>query len=229
MRSGTLSSAIFQRDWQHFITQYGGMAHGGHGARAIAPAGLTCGSNCPSAVTLWMPQQPQANWYYCGPAAAAEALSARGISVSQGTLAGNSYLQTNEYGATNWGSLVMPTTLNDFTHSGFYTAVNADWSSAATFVQDLATDIGEGWPVVIGVQEEDGTGPHLTGHPTNQQINHWVAAHGYTNYGNGTTYDDSVSGDGWIWPWAYNVPPSSTIPSANMYTMMAQGGFGWVW
>ena len=59
-----------------------------------------------------MVQQPQKYNDYCGPATASEVLGMRGTNVSQDTLAGNSYLQTNQDGGTNWSPQVMQPTLN---------------------------------------------------------------------------------------------------------------------
>ena len=226
VRSGKLSPATFARDWQAFMRKYGGPTTGRNRARGPQP---TCAGSCDTSLYINLTQQAQTTNYYCGPATAAEALGVRNIWVSQSTLAGNSYLQTNEYGGTNWGSLVMPSTLNAWTNSYFYEAIDANSTNTYTvYESDLYADIGEGWSVILAVQEEKNAGPHLVGHPTNIVINHWVASYGYTEYGGNTAYADSVHGAGSI-PWNSSVPAYSTISSYNMWVMMSQGTFGWVW
>ncbi len=222
VRAGKLAYATFDRDWQVFMRQYGGPTTG----RAAGPE--CAGGNC-NYKYLDMPQQAQTTNYYCGPASASEALYVRlGYNVSQSTLAGNSYLQTNENGGTNWGyPYVMPATLNDFTGSSFYEAVDAydgvNNNTTSTFESDLQTDINTDWAVVIGVYEEANTyTPHLAGHPDTIPISHWIAAYGYDTSGADVSYDDSVY-DATSISWYKDVKsPSSTISSSNMNTMMAQ-------
>lgn len=244
VRAGKVAASTFAHDWQMFITQYGGPTHA-----ATAPLSSTpreqpiplCGSGgCGYSGTVYMPQQSQQTNSYCGPATASEMLSARGVSVSQSTLAGYSYLQTDANGGTSWGGppYVMPTTLNDFTNSSFYEAVDANSASPlSTYENDLQTDIKTGWPVAIAVYEEsDPSAPHLAGHPGGQVIQHWVGAYGFSNYGATTLYDDSVYGvPSSVISWAPQVPsPQNTEASSDMWTMMSDGAsvyhdYGWVW
>lgn len=226
MRAGKLAYSAFARDWQAFMRQYGGPT----ATHDVAPR---CLGSCDWKL-LTMPQQSQTTTYYCGPASASEALSARSISKSQSTLAGNSYLNTSPQYGTGWGPpYVMPTTLNDFVGSGFYEAVDAYDSqtdnTTSTFESDLLTDINSGWPVVIGIAEFANTDPHLVGHPRDLTIYHWVAANGYFSSGADVNYDDSIHGDTQFWSWASNVPASSEFATSDMNTLMAQGGYGWVW
>lgn len=239
VRAGKLAASVFDSDWQAFIAQYGGPTHA-----ATSPSSGTlqqqpiplCGSGgCGYSGTVYMPQQPQQTNYYCGPATASEILSARGVSASQSTVAGPNYLDTTIYG-TNWGGppYVMPTTLNDFTNSSFYEAVDANSTNTlSVYENDLPTDIKTGWPVAIGVQENPDTPtshtPHLVGHPTNITIQHWVGAYGFSNYGATTLYDDSVYNAPSV-SWYQDVTsPQNPISSSDMFTMMEQGGYGWVW
>ena len=228
VRAGTLAAATFQRDWQAFIREYGGPTTAAN--QALEPRPYCNSGGCNTSLYINLTQQAQTTYYYCGPASAAEALQVRNVSESQNTLAGNSYLQTNEYGGTNWGSLVMPGTLNYFTNSSFYEALDANsTNNYNAFASDLYTDIGQGWSVVIAVYEENNTTtPHLVGHPTNIVIKHWVASYGYTEYGANTAYADSVHNATSI-SWHQSVPAYSTISSYNMWIMMNQGGYGWVW
>ncbi len=99
--------------------------------------------------------------------------------------------------------------------------------SVSTFTYDLTTDIDNGWPLAGNIVEYANNGPRLIGHPQSATIYHWIAIRGYTNYGTNTYYADSISGDSWIWPWAVNVPPYSTISSSDMTTLL--NGRGYIW
>lgn len=226
-REGTLANATFQHDWQAFMSQYGGPTAATAATRNVVPQCPTGG--CLTSLYINLTQQAQTTYYYCGPASAAEALGARNVTELQSTLAGSSYLDTTPQYGTSWGALVMPGTLNHFTNSSFYEAIDANSSNDYTvYENDLYTDIGQGWSVVIGVYEEQNAGYHLVGHPTNIPIYHWIASYGYTYDGAYTAYADSVHGASSI-SWSGSVPAYSTIPSYNMWSMMNQGGFGWVW
>src|SRR5690349_9700415 len=125
----------------------------------------------------------------------------KGESLSQKTLAGGSYLQTDALGQTPWSTSsnasVMVPTLNAWTRSSFYVAFNGSGVgggfSTATFTNSLTSDIDLGWPLAGNVVENPGD-PHLTGHPSSVQIFHWIAIKGYSNYGGNTIYADSVYG-----------------------------------
>jgi hypothetical protein len=153
-----------------------------------------------------------------------------GESLSQASLAGSSYLQTDQNGGTNWGPAVMGPTLNACTRSSFYASVNGSGVgggfSSGTYMYDLEADIDSGWGIAGNVVENAG-GAHLVGHPTSTTIYHWIAIKGYTNAGNTTTYVDSVSGDNWIWPWAANVPAQSNYSSSTMTSLLNGRGFVW--
>ena len=231
MRIGKLSAAAFQADQQAFLGKYGGSATI-HPAMipycpsiAIGP-NVACGSNWVN-----MTQQAQSNSYYCGPATASEVLGARGINVSQSTLAGNSYLKTNANGGTDWNPYVMGPTLNALTSTSYYVAVNGSgvgggfsqsaWQGALTY------DVDNGWAIAGNIVEYSNSDPHLVGHPRSMTIYHWIGIYGYTSYGNNTSYADSVHGDSWIWSWAANVPAYSTISSSSMTTLLNQRGYVW--
>lgn len=197
----------------------------------------------PIARALNVVQVSQQTNYYCGPASAYEILQyqmihnglgsttgPQGETLSQSTLAGSSYLQTDEYDGTNWSPYVMAPTLNAWLHTSYYVAqpgsgVGGGFSTK-TWELDLRSDIDGGWSIAGNVVESAG-GPHLVGHPTNETIYHWIAVMGYTNYGDYTTYVDSVHGDTQFWSWAANVPAQSTIDSGSLTTML--NGRGYIW
>lgn len=236
VRAGTLSASTFQADQQAFMRQYGGATSArlpmapdcpsvAGGSLSVEP-NTTCGANWVN-----MTQQAQNNSYYCGPATASEVLGVRGVSASQSTLAGNSYLKTNENGETDWNPYVMGPTLNAFTHTSYYVAVNgsgvgggfsqSSWQGALTY------DVDNGWGIAGNIVEYANTDPHLVGHPRTMTIYHWIGIYGYTSYGYNTSYADSVHGDSWIWSWAVNVPAYSTISSSSMTTLLNQRGYVW--
>ncbi len=246
VRAGKLSASLFQRDYQAFLQQYGGpSAQQPFASPASCPSIATGSASSTQPLTvciskdLYVPQQPQANNYYCGPATAEEILSGlgwttgpHGESLSQSVLANTNYLHTDADGGTNWNPYVMGPTLNAWTRSSFYAPVNGSGVgggfTVTTFTYDLTTDIDNGWPLVGNIVEYSGTNnPHLVGHPQSATIYHWIAIRGYNNYGSTTDYADSISGDSWIWPWAVNVPPYSSISSSAMTTLL--NGKGYIW
>jgi len=240
VRAGKFSYTTFQSDMLAFFQTYGGSKQPQSRVNPACPTistqapAVTCGTNA-----VYAPQFSQINYSYCGPATAYEILyglgwtsGPNGESLSQSVLAKNSYLKTDANGGTNWSPYVMGPTLNSWTRSGWYIAVNGSGVgsgfTSATFISDLTFDIDDGWPLAGNIVEYAGSNnPHLVGHPSSLTIYHWIAIKGYTSYGNNTTYDDSVSGDSWIWSWAANVPAVSTIASTTMTTLLNGRGFVW--
>ncbi len=97
------------------------------------------------------------------------------------------------------------------------------------WVDDLRADIGWGWPIASNVNEWKGRGYHLVGHPTNANIGHWVAVHGFKNSGSITHYADSVHGTDFGWGWELNVPAHSDYDSAHFEWLMSNNSNGFVW
>ena len=214
---------------------------------------LTSLASCPptcsrSANQVPMTQESQVNKFYCGPAAVEEVLLAlnakrgpRGEWLSAGpypaygqhVLAENYYLQTDAFIGTNWGSGVVPRTLNAWYKRHYYVAINGTnlggYFSLTTFEHDLILDVDSGHPLMGGVRmDPTPTRPHLIGFPTNQLHYHWIAINGYAQYGAQTQYADSVHGDTQYWWWASHVPAFSTIPTASvMFPLL--NTFGYVW
>jgi uncharacterized membrane protein len=237
--AGTLSMAVYQHDLQSFIDQYGGPT-------TAAPVGVDPDTTCPStamapttaytAKAVSMTQQRQTTTYYCGPATASEVLRTRGVSVSQSTLASNTYLHVihdpnnRKTWGTSWNPYVMGPTLNTLTNSSWYSAVNGTGVrggfTSATWQADLGFDIDNGWAIAGNIVEYAG-GAHLVGHPGDKTIYHWIGIYGYSSSGASTRYADSVHGDTGFWPWAANVPAYSTISSSTMTTLLNRRGFVW--
>lgn len=190
--------------------------------------------------TLTGTQQAQQTGYWCGPAATAGALAVRGVSVSQTSAAGLLGTTTN---GTDWsgsdgsvpaayqtshpvadvltyelhgqGATYLPVGLPD-------SPTSADVS---TYEANLVEDIDNGWDLVGNAWEVPG-GPHLVGHPSNQEIFHYFTMRGYTSSGANTEYQDSVHGASSI-SWSSGVPAYSTL-SSNTITVI-NGGRGYIW
>jgi hypothetical protein len=241
MQAGQLSPAAFQRDWTAFA--------GTDAANFVVANPATCPPTCVhSANHVPMPQTPQINKYYCGPAAVEEVLIAldakrgpRGEWLTAGpypaygqhVLAEIYYLQTDADIGTNWGSGVVPHTLNAWYKRHYYVAINGTnlggYFSLTTFEHDLILDVDSGHPLMGGVRmDPTPTHPHLIGFPTNQLHYHWIALDGYANSGASTVYADSVHGDTQFWWWAANVPAFGTVSTQTiMFPLL--NTFGYIW
>jgi hypothetical protein len=241
VQAGQMSPAAFQRDWNAFAQSQG------DAMPLTLPA--SCTSPCvPSYYRTWMPQESQINMYYCGPAAVEEVLIGLHATLGphgehltagpypaygQHVLAGKIYLQTDYYIGTNWGSGVVPRTLNAWYHHHYYVAVNGSnmggYFSLAAFEHDLILDVNIGRPLMGAVRmDPTPTRPHLIGFPTNQTHYHWIAISGYGQSGAETIYADSVHGDTQFWWWADRVPAFGTV--STKYVMVPLlNTFGFIW
>jgi hypothetical protein len=190
--------------------------------------------------TLTGTQQAQQTYYWCGPAATASALAVRGVSVSQSTAAnqlgatvngtdwsgsdgnipaayqtGHPVADVLSYQLHGQGATYYPVGLPDSPSS----------SNVSAYQANLVTDIDNGWDLVGNAWEVPG-GPHLVGHPSNQEIFHYFTIRGYSSSGANTQYQDSVHGASSI-SWSSGVPAYSTL-SSNTITVI-NGGRGYVW
>jgi hypothetical protein len=186
------------------------------------------GSATPNAYSNGLAQNQQAQWnsYYCGPAAVTEVLGMRGVYTDQGTMAGQ--LGTTTDGTAWYDGYRYPVAdvLNNNFGGNYYAAVavayNPTSSDYSNYNSYLVYDIDHGWGIAGDAWEEAG-GAHLVGHPVNQTIFHWFAIRGYSDYGNTTSYEDSVAGSVIGWP----VPPYSDLASSTIVAIL--GGRGYVW
>jgi hypothetical protein len=114
----------------------------------------------------------------------------------------------------------MKSTLNTWLGSSWYTIQGG----SDYYEGRLVGDIISGYPVAVLVYERaDSHSPHLTGHPTDRVIGHWIAVHGYDADGAWSFYADSVHGTG-FWP---QVPAHDWITSADLMELMAPRGYIW--
>jgi len=192
---------------------------------------LTCRSDLPATQILKGTQRAQIRNYYCGPAAVSEMLRQMGTKVSQSRAAHE--LKTTS-GGTDWSNsrgYPVPKTLNRNQQRNVYVAVALPWSPThrqfRRYRRDLVTDVNfaGGVPLAGDAYEVPG-GPHLVGHPINQEIFHWFDIRGYESSGNTTEYEDSVHGASSI-GWAADVPAYSALSSRTIVMILGARGYDW--
>lgn len=190
-----------------------------------------CRNGLPVALSLKGTQQPQQTNYYCGPATVSEMLRQVGVKVSQSQAARQ--LKTTT-GGTDWSDssgFPVPNTLNADQQRNSYVAVGLPWAPTnaqiRTYENDLVTDINRlgGSPLAGNAYEVPG-GPHLVGHPENQEIAHWFDIRGYSNSGATTEYEDSVHGASSI-GWSAAVPAYSALSSVTIVNILGARGYDW--
>lgn len=172
-------------------------------------------------------QQGQQTSYWCGPATVSEiAWTVPGPSnVNQATAA--SYMGTTQANGTDVGAMV-----NGMNHYvgvpdygwNFYGFVGMDDNPTSAqrtyFLSNLQSDVSTGTPIAGDAWEVPG-GPHLIGHPQNQQIFHYFEIGGWnTNYST-VYYADSATT---VWS---SVPAYSWEDTYTVETIL--GGRGYIW
>jgi hypothetical protein len=199
----------------------------------------TCcgGTQNPPSATTPATQQPQTKNYYCGPGTAYAILQPKrstsayssSDSLSQGTLAGSRYLQTEANHGTNWSATAssnpMVVGLNRWLYaksSGWYIPTHAPGSSYQSY---LKADISGGHAVADNVVEP-ANGPHLPGHPVSKTIYHWVAGYGYSNYG-GSSYIADPAGQSSAVSWGSGVQRTYSVSSNLMVQLDSSHGMVW--
>jgi hypothetical protein len=206
-------------------------AKSSHAGPVTKCASRACRLRLPAARTLEATQQPQARDYYCGPATVSEMLRQVGRVVSQRSAARQ--LRTTP-GGTDWSDsrgYPVPHVLNANQHRNVYVAVALPWAptnrQVRTYENDLVADINRhgGAPLAGNAYEVPG-GPHLAGHPENQEITHWFDIRGYRNYGATTEYEDSVHGASSI-GWSAGVPAYSALSSRTIVYILGARGYDW--
>jgi hypothetical protein len=204
----------------------------------VASPDSTCGPRCgggdyPSSASFAGNQTPQITSYYCGPAAVHEALNSVGVGMSQQTAA--DHLNTTTKGTAWSGGGTSPSgypvadVLNHHETRNYYVPqyVSSDGSSAVDqYEQDLTYDIYVVGAPAVGDAFEVPGGPHLNGHPRDQEILHWFDIRGYTSSGASTMYEDSVHNATSV-TWHAGVPAYSTLSSSKIVTIVEGRGYIW--
>jgi hypothetical protein len=147
-------------------------------------------------------RQEQLNPYYCGPAAVSMALDTLGIGINQGDAA---WLLGTTADGTAWSGVnaqvpnptgfPVPDVMNYMMGRGWFMPIGLSYNPTSTEKEDYRNRlwvIDSGYPVVGDAWESPG-GPHLAGHPINQELFHWYTVYGYYDWGWGTWYMDSAS------------------------------------
>jgi|GEM_PF-1609944 len=164
-----------------------------------------------------MPFYQQLNNYYCGPAATQMALAARGVYVSQYTLASNTWLETDAYGYTI--GRYIKYTLNNLLGTDWYVYKEVYEDNTSLLVSRVQLNINNGYiPIVAVYQNGNEIDRILVGHKPDY-LRHFIPIYGY----NGSTrmlYKDSSSGLGGRFS---NVPQDSSISSSTMSYLIWDG------
>jgi hypothetical protein len=234
VRSGLLDAAMFAKEWAAVVgPDIAIPALSGDGPEPISVLSLT--------------EYAQKNEYYCGPATAREILGYRGVtegpdgeSLTQKDVAHNpsgdceqGYLCTTSSSGTAWYysdayPRPMKTTLNTWIGLSFYIV----HTGSAGYESAVVMDIDAHFPIAMLVRElANQNTPHLVGHPKNTTIGHWIAVHGYDDYGVWSYYADPVHGTS-FWSWSPDVPAHSWIASGQdglSYMMDHPGTAGYIW
>jgi len=157
----------------------------------------------------------------------------------------NKYLETNLWGgetpyfasSSDWP---MSMTFNYWSsgnvNGGFmYTENPAPYSghhlTLTEYQSDLTYDIWGGGPVnsngypLAADTEQIPNNTHLFGHPTNLEIQHWIAFYGYSTSGQFTDYIDPVFGSALNHTAGFDVLAFNTsYPSSDMLTLVTDAG-----
>jgi hypothetical protein len=172
-------------------------------------------------------QQGQQTSYWCGPAVVSEmAITVPGPSyVDQPTAA--SYMGTNSSSGTSISAMVNG--LNNYVGVpdfgwNYYAFVPVDYTPTdaqrSAFLADVQYDTGRNSPVAGDAWEVPG-GPHLVGHPANQQIFHYFEIGGWNTNSSQIYYADSATT---VWS---SVPAYSWLDTYTLVTII--GGRGYIW
>ncbi|TLG72497.1 C39 family peptidase [Culicoidibacter larvae] len=152
-----------------------------------------------------IPFYRQQNSYYCGPAAVAMALAAKGKYYSQSTLASKSWLETDDYGYTI-GRYIKYTLNNLLGLGSWYVYKEVDWDDPAWLISKLIITIRAGYVPIVAIYQNGDSNTVLNGH-TKAYLRHFIPVYAYADNA-GYWYADSASGLGGRFA---NVPQKSYI------------------
>ena len=191
----------------------------------------------PVSVSLPLTQYPQNNGYYCGPASVRSILMHKGYNYSQTTLAGNTWLKTDQFSSTPWflvdGSTMaqypVPVTLKAITSYNYvpfpFGPLTTLYESELKLRVQVTTYSNYG-VAALGQSKASSTHPsHLPGYPTNKDVNHWLAVNGYADSGNTIRIVDSANSANVSW--GANVSPKYTITLTKFTAFANHRGIVW--
>jgi Peptidase_C39 like family len=157
---------------------------------ATAPAAAHSSHGTASKV-LPVNYQPQPNYYWCGPAAARNALTATGHNITMANLAHQ--MGTTEAGTNSANDITAA--LNKITGSDKYHTTELakptiTAKQANTLKRDIVTTIDDNRAVVANVA---GTATDTDGTTHSYEGGHYIAVHGYRNNGHQAEIADSAN------------------------------------
>lgn len=168
--------------------------------------------------------------YYCGPATAKSILAPYGVTLSQSTLAGSSYLKTDTYGGTPWyvdstTQYVMANVLNSLSGTSYFSALANPTSTQvkACAITAISTE-NHGIAANFYLTKNSQVRPE--GYPVST-IYHWVAIRAYSNYGSTIYWYDPVYGASSV-SWSGNLSSSILSDTADNVASFVNGR-GIIW
>lgn len=202
-------------------------------------ASASLASTFPVNYLIGQDQQGQQRTYWCGPAAASEALGLWGYSYSQTYMASVMGTTTN---GTAWSGVNASVPSAYLTghpmrdavdylmavRSGGdpgYVVTSVPYTPTQTdinnYISHLQLDVWAGYPIMADAWEVAGY-PHLVGHPSNLTIFHWFTIIGYRTNGTYTSYEDSATS---VW----STVPAYTMSFSSSELVGIIGGRGYIW
>jgi hypothetical protein len=159
-------------------------------APASAPVAASVATHSPASKELRVNYQPQPNYFWCGPAAARNALSAAGHNITMANLAHQ--MGTTEAGTNSANDITAA--LNKITGSNTYHTTELakptiTAKQANTLKRDIVTTINDNRAIVANVA---GTATDTDGTTHSYEGGHYIAVHGYRDHGKQVKIADSA-------------------------------------
>ena len=162
-------------------------------------SGATASASIPTEKVLSYQFQWQANGYYCGPAAVRIALTARGYTYSQSTLAAALGTTTNGTNSAADTTRVLNSKGNtSFYETKWITGSYATSAEKARLKYDVTYDIPRGYPLVVNIV---GTAVDTDGDAHSYSGGHYMTVVGYKNSGDIVKLADPADANGYGWYW----------------------------
>ncbi|TDQ04414.1 C39 family peptidase [Labedaea rhizosphaerae] len=162
-------------------------------------SGATASASIPTEKVLSYQFQWQANGYYCGPAAVRIALTARGYTYSQSTLAAALGTTTNGTNSASDTTRVLNSKGNtSFYETKWIPGSYATSAEKARLKYDVTYDIPRGYPLVVNIV---GTAVDTDGDAHSYSGGHYMTVVGYKNSGDIVKLADPADANGYGWYW----------------------------
>ena len=138
-------------------------------------------------------QTSQSESYYCGPATASMIIADKRSTPGQYALA--TALGTTSSEGTPWrknAAYPMATVLNKYLYTDWYIPYPAVSNDSTRLTNCVVYSIDSGYGIAANVYEPVGGTYRLEGHPSDRNIEHWVAIDGYSSSGSTIHYAEPV-------------------------------------